>query len=785
MSAARLLGVIVAEPDLRRIQLASAISTTARWSYLVALLVIAYRLQGTLGLAVLAAVRTLPTIVAVPLAGAAGSRIPGRTLLTVAYLGRAIAIGVAALGGIADMTVLVLAAAGVDAVLGTLRRPVQASLLPLITRSPSDLVAANIGTTTGEGLAGFLGPLAGAAILGLGGPVAVLGVSAAGFGIAALLVARLTVEGGSTGAATGSTMRSLRDGAGALLRGPIPRLVAVGFLVQAVVQGALNVLLVPAATTVLGLGEPGVGHLYAAMGLGGLVGALVAIVAIGPGRLGPTFLVALAAWGVPLIVVGLVATGPVAASMLALVGVANAALDVAGYSLLQRTLPTASRAAGMALFEGVNEAALGIGGVIAPLAITGLAVQGSLVAAGAVLLVVAGVITPLLLRHNRTLAGRTATVETLRRLPLFAPLRLATVEELAAGARVRLYPPHAVLMREGDLGDLFHVITSGTVDVTVGGNRVAVLGPGDGVGEIALLNNSVRTATVEALEPVKTLAIDGAAFTAAVTSQTGSLAAATVMAETRLDEQVGVLDQLGADAFREGRWEDAVALYKRSRLSRSGEGKITQAALLADWAASILSDQGRLAEAEALLQEALAQLAETDYELGSAIVTANLGTVAARSGRYAEAMVSLRDAEERLQRLGAADRLDDVQARMAECLVLAGFPRQAEERAREALARVRRRADRQPLRAALERTLGWCALLGDDPTTARARFDLSQRTARTARADYELALTLRASLALPAAFAGDRGAAQTEASAILARLGVDHVVEPSRVAIPA
>jgi hypothetical protein len=135
--------------------------------------------------------------------------------------------------------------------------------------------------------------------------------------------------------------------------------------------------------------------------------------------------------------------------------------------------------------------------------------------------------------------------------------------------------------------------------------------------------------------------------------------------------------------------------------------------------------------------------------------------------------------------MGAADRLDDVQARMAECLVLAGFPRQAEDRARDVLPRVRRRTDRQPLRAALERTLGWCALLGDDPATARARFDVSLRTARTARADYELAVTLRASLALPAAFAGDRDAVEAESSAILARLGVVHVVEPSRVAIPA
>jgi tetratricopeptide (TPR) repeat protein len=760
MQLGRLVTVILADPDLRRIQLASAISTTARWSYLVALFVLAYRLDGAFGLGVVAVVRTVPTVVAVPLAGAAGARMPGRRLLALAYAGRAATIGLAALGAVGGLTGVVLVAAGLDAVLGTLRRPVQASMLPLITRSPGDLVAANVATTTGEGLAGFVGPLVGAAVLALGGPVWVLAISAVGFLAAAVLAATLTVEGGQTGVATGSTIRALRDGAGALARGPIARLVVIGFMVQVIVQGALNVLLLPASTTVLGMGEAGVGHLFASMGLGGLVGALVAVVAIGPGRLAQTYLAALACWGLPLIAMGLWPDAPLAVVML-------------------RTLPTSSRAAGMALFEGMCEAGLGVGGVLAPVALVGLAVQGSLMGGGIALLVAAVATTPLLMRHSRTLAARTATVETLRQLPLFAPLRLAAVEELAAVARVRHYPPHAVLMREGDLGDLFHVITTGSVSVSIGGSQVAVLTAGDGVGEIALLNNSVRTATVEALEPVKTLAIDGPAFIGAVTSQTGSLTAATVMAETRLDEQVSHFDRMGAEAYREGRWNDAVALSMRSRSARAGEGMVTQAALLAHRAASILSDQGHLDQAEQLLNEAGTQLDEVDYELGAAMVRGSLGRVAARAGRYAEGMVALRDAEERLTRLGAGDRLDDVYAGMTECLLLAGFPSQAEERAREVLGRVRRRPDRQALRAELERALGWCALLQGDPATARARFDTSLRTARAAGADHEVALTYRAGLALPDAYAGERASGAAEAAEILERLGVVSVAQPS------
>ncbi|MEI7745049.1 MAG: hypothetical protein WCK58_15030, partial [Chloroflexota bacterium] len=301
-----LLGVVLREPDLRRIQVASLVSATARWAYLVALLVVAFRMAGPLGLALLGIVRTVPTMIAVPLAGAAGSRMTGRRLLVLTYAARAVALTLSAAGALAGVPLLVFGPAAIDAVLGTLRRPVQAALLPLVTRTPGELVAANTATTTGDGLAGIAGPLLGAFLLAAGGPAAVLALSAAGFLVAAGLASRISVQGGATGAATASTLRILGGGARALLGSPIPRLVTAGFIVQVVVRGALNVLLVPASASLFGAGGQDVGQLFAAMGVGGVIGGIAATVAIGPGRLTGTFIASLFGWGLPLIVIGFV-----------------------------------------------------------------------------------------------------------------------------------------------------------------------------------------------------------------------------------------------------------------------------------------------------------------------------------------------------------------------------------------------------------------------------------------------------------------------------------------------
>jgi CRP-like cAMP-binding protein len=190
----------------------------------------------------------------------------------------------------------------------------------------------------------------------------------------------------------------------------------------------------------------------------------------------------------------------------------------------------------MALFEGVAQGALGLGGFVAPALMSVLGLPGALEACGVLLVAVAALLANPLLRHRAALAARSAGVEHLRAVALFEPLSLAVVEELAARAVALEFVPGATLIREGDPGDRYYVIAEGSVAVSRHGRRVADVAAGGGVGEIALMRNVPRTATVVALDAVSALAINGPDFLAAITGHPGSLQAAVRIGDARLEE---------------------------------------------------------------------------------------------------------------------------------------------------------------------------------------------------------------------------------------------------------
>jgi CRP-like cAMP-binding protein len=96
------------------------------------------------------------------------------------------------------------------------------------------------------------------------------------------------------------------------------------------------------------------------------------------------------------------------------------------------------------------------------------------------------------------------------------------------------YPAGGCVMREGEPGDRFYVVRSGEVRVTAGGSEVAVVGPGGFVGEIALLRDVPRTATVTATGEAALFALEREEFLAAVTGHTSSASAADAAALMRL-----------------------------------------------------------------------------------------------------------------------------------------------------------------------------------------------------------------------------------------------------------
>ena len=125
-------------------------------------------------------------------------------------------------------------------------------------------------------------------------------------------------------------------------------------------------------------------------------------------------------------------------------------------------------------------------------------------------------------------------VEILRSVTIFAPLELAALERLA----LALVPVECnagdTLVAEGGHGDRYYVIRQGTFEVTVAGEPMRQLGPGEGFGEIALLRDVPRTATVAALTQGRLYTLDREHFLDAVQGSPSSAAAADTLIDMRL-----------------------------------------------------------------------------------------------------------------------------------------------------------------------------------------------------------------------------------------------------------
>ncbi len=240
-----------------------------------------------------------------------------------------------------------------------------------------------------------------------------------------------------------------------------------------------------------------------------------------------------------------------------------------------------------------------------------------------------------------------------------------------------------------------------------------------------------------------------------------------------------VLNELGADAYFEGRWNEALDLYRRSTDARRKTGDEVNAAHGTHNVAEILSDQGHLEEAEALFRDVLRIWRAAGFRLGIAFATSNLGRVAARAGGHEEAGGLYEEALAGFRSKQAEWETLETRARIAENHLLAGRPRDALELVTPVLQRVEALGGLQVLRALLNRLRGY-ALLADDPTAARAAFDESLEWSRSVDARYEAALTILAQSHV-AALTGvsDPEGLELEAQAILDSLGVVSIALPT------
>src|SRR5919106_1495447 len=281
-SAAHAVREVLRNRSIRRIEIAWTTGTAADWALLVVLLVVAYEAGGALAAGVLGAVRVLPAIVAAPFATTLVERYRGDRVLTAINLVRsaaALATAIVVAGELPVELTYVLAAVVAGA--GSLIRPIQTALLPAFARTPGELVAANVASSTGEGIGTFLGPLLAGLLVAATGSMTASLIIAAGFAAAAAAATGISFEyaadaGGAKGGERTSRIR-LADVPRVLRRYPGAAVLIGNFVAQIFVRGMLVTLIVVASLELLDMGDSGVGLLNAAIGLGGLAGAIAAL----------------------------------------------------------------------------------------------------------------------------------------------------------------------------------------------------------------------------------------------------------------------------------------------------------------------------------------------------------------------------------------------------------------------------------------------------------------------------------------------------------------------------
>ena len=239
-----------------------------------------------------------------------------------------------------------------------------------------------------------------------------------------------------------------------------------------------------------------------------------------------------------------------------------------------------------------------------------------------------------------------------------------------------------------------------------------------------------------------------------------------------LNGEAVVLQNLGAFAYFEGRWDEAVELYERGREARLRVGNDVDAAMGTANIAEVLADQGHYETAEQYLQETLRVCRAANYRSGAAFARNLLGRVASRTGRFAEAHLHFDAARSEYAEAGLDADARDTDGRRADCLVLEGRAAEALALADTTLQASMQEDDDPPDAALLHRVRGYAFLQLGDADAARAAFDASLASARARDADYEVALTL-AALATAAVDDPERADGfGRESAALLARLGV-------------
>jgi hypothetical protein len=534
---------MVGQTHVRRVMVGWGASVVAETGALVALLVVAYDTGGPAMVAILAAVRALPVVIIGPVVIGRSDRGRREVWLVGSLAVRAALLAAGATVLALDAPVAALILGGAASLLFSTHRPLNAALLPQLARTPSELTSANAAMALAESGGALVGPVLAGVGLIAGSPVVVLAGAAMLVVTSAVAAAGVRTSGTPQAAAEPLTPRTaardLASGFFALARPPMLLVLTAG---QTFARGVLLVAVVVLAKDMFGSGDSGVAWLNAMLGLGGLVGAGIAAVAVTSSRLARAFVLGVVLWGLPMVVLGAWTNEPLGYLAFAVIGFGNAVLDVGVFTLVARLVGRDQLGRAFAAFEVLIVVCVTLGSWAASALLTQVDVGMLLAGVGVLLVVAALLFSAQAVGVDRSLTPHPHTT-VLRDCAALSGLPLVTVEHLADAGQVRPYEAGDVVVRQGDPGSEFFVIASGWVRVDVGGEPVGDLGPGDGFGEIALLRQSPRTATVTATTQLRALVVSQRDFVTFVAGHSASAVSLAELADARAEANSRLLDE--------------------------------------------------------------------------------------------------------------------------------------------------------------------------------------------------------------------------------------------------
>ena len=528
---------VIRNPDLRRIELAYAGFNASEYAVWIAMLVYAYGRGGATEASLVAVLQLVPAAICAPFLALLADRHRPVLVLAGGYLAQALGMGVTAIAIFADAPVaIVYAGAVVAATAVTITRPAQAVIVPSLARSVEELTATNVVSSWVESWCVLVASAFTGVLLTISGADAVFGLMAFVGLLSALLGSQVHGPGPSAveveegaGAAALAGLRALGDY-------PQLRVLLALLMGEFLLIGAMDILFVVLAIDVLGLGGGWAGYFNAAFGAGGVIGGVLAMGLVGRRYLAPPIAIGVVMSGFAFIAIAVWPSALVAVLLLALSGGGRVLLDVSCRTLLQRTTPCEVLGRVFGVLEGVMMAGLAVGALIVPVLVSLSGAKAALIGTGLLLPVLALVTGRRLIAVDRSAKVPIVEIALLRSMSIFAPLPAPAIEGVARALEPLELPAGTVVIRMGEEGDRFYAIAEGEVEVSRDGLAVARLSRGTGFGEIALLEEVPRTATVTAATAVLLYALEKTPFVTAVTGHAPAALEAGALVARRRDE---------------------------------------------------------------------------------------------------------------------------------------------------------------------------------------------------------------------------------------------------------